>query len=136
MIDGVRPPAPGLPGDDRPNAMGGGRARRAMAHRQLHARVRRMAGRQLRGGADRDADHRRDPVRPAARGALVQQAKGMADTILGDFRVFVANADDYSTWPVARRIAAEVRRRRCDSLQETEGVRRPGGIPALLACSI
>ena len=41
---------------------------------------------------------------------LVQQAKGIADTILGDFRVFVANADDYSAWPMARRIAAEVRR--------------------------
>lgn len=41
---------------------------------------------------------------------LVQQAKGIADTILGDFRTFVANADDYSAWPMARRIAAEVRR--------------------------
>ena len=41
---------------------------------------------------------------------LVQQAKGIADTILGDFRTFVANADDYSAWPMARRIAAEVRK--------------------------
>ena len=41
---------------------------------------------------------------------LVQKAKGLADTILGDFRTFVANADDYSAWPMARRIAAEVRR--------------------------
>ena len=41
---------------------------------------------------------------------LVQQAKGLADTILGDFRTFVANADDYSAWPMARRLAAEVRK--------------------------
>jgi hypothetical protein len=41
---------------------------------------------------------------------LVQKAKGLADVILGDFRTFVANADDYSAWPMARRIAAEVRR--------------------------
>ena len=41
---------------------------------------------------------------------FVQQAKGLADVILGDFRTFVANADDYSAWPMARRIAAEVRR--------------------------
>ena len=41
---------------------------------------------------------------------LVQQAKGLADTILGDFRVFVANAADYHDWPMARKIAAEVRR--------------------------
>ena len=41
---------------------------------------------------------------------LVQQAKGLADTILGDFRVFVANAADYYDWPVARRLAAEVRK--------------------------
>ena len=41
---------------------------------------------------------------------LVQQAKGLADTILGDFRTFVANADERDWWPAARRIAAEVRR--------------------------
>ncbi len=41
---------------------------------------------------------------------LVQQAKGLADTILGDFRTFVANADACAWWPVARRLAAEVRK--------------------------
>jgi hypothetical protein len=40
---------------------------------------------------------------------LVQQAKGLADTILGDFRTFVANVDDYPTWPMARQMAREVR---------------------------
>ena len=40
---------------------------------------------------------------------LVQQAKGIADTILGDFRTFVANADDYHDWPMARLIAYEVK---------------------------
>lgn len=41
---------------------------------------------------------------------LVAQAKGLADTIIGDFRTFVANADERDWWPLARRIAAEVRR--------------------------
>lgn len=40
----------------------------------------------------------------------VQMAKGIADTIVGDFRVFVANADERDWWPVARRLAAEVRK--------------------------
>ena len=40
----------------------------------------------------------------------VQMAKGIADTILGDFRVFVANADERDWWPVARRLADEVRK--------------------------
>ena len=41
---------------------------------------------------------------------LVQKAKGLADVILGDFRTFVANAADYHDWPMARRVADEVRR--------------------------
>lgn len=40
----------------------------------------------------------------------VQMAKGIADTILGDFVAFVANADACAWWPVARRLAAEVRK--------------------------
>lgn len=40
----------------------------------------------------------------------VQMAKGLADVILGDFRTFVANVDERDSWPLARRIAAEVRR--------------------------
>lgn len=41
---------------------------------------------------------------------LVQMAKGIADTILGDFVAFVANADERDSWPLARRMAREVRR--------------------------
>ena len=41
---------------------------------------------------------------------LVQQAKGIADTILGDFRTFVCNADERDSWPMARQMAREVRR--------------------------
>lgn len=40
----------------------------------------------------------------------VQMAKGIADTILGDFRTFVANVDERDWWPLARRLAAEVRK--------------------------
>ena len=40
---------------------------------------------------------------------LVQQAKGLADTILGDFRTFVCNADAYHDWPMARRVSGEGR---------------------------
>jgi hypothetical protein len=41
---------------------------------------------------------------------LVQKAKGLADVILGDFRTFVANADERDWWPLARWLAAEIRR--------------------------
>ena len=40
----------------------------------------------------------------------VQMAKGIADTILGDFVTFVCNVDERDWWPVARAIAAEVQR--------------------------
>ena len=68
--------APGA-AHDRPERMAGGsRARRRLAYPQLHARVRRVARRRYAAGRIEMADHRRDPVRAAARGASRAAGQG------------------------------------------------------------